>query len=112
MPKRTYLSLRELAIYIRKARKEKGLTQKEVAGRLGIGHSQVSEVERLGPNFSLETARKILIEVAGTTIDREKIQVPIREATDEEKARVQSKSRNIREAERLPPVRLEPVEEI
>jgi len=112
MPTCTYLNLRELAIYTRKARKEKGLTQKEVADRLGIGHTQVSEVERLGPKFSLETARKILIEVAGTTIDRQKLQAPIREATKGEKARVQSEARNIKDAERLPPVRTRDLDEI
>jgi transcriptional regulator with XRE-family HTH domain len=108
----TYLSLPELATYVRKARKEQGLTQKEVADRLGIGHTQVSEIERLGPHFSLETARKIIIEVAGTTIDRKRIQVPIRAATDEEKARVESASRNIKEGEKLPPVRTRDLEDV
>lgn len=112
MAKPTYLNLRELATYIRKLRKKQDLRQQDVADRLGMGRTQISELERLGPDFSLETARKVLVELAGTTIDRKEIQVPIRKATKQEKARVRSTTRSIKDGEKLPPVKTEDLDDL
>jgi len=105
MAEPTYLTLEQLGTYIKKLREKQGLSQKDVADRLGMGKTQVGEAERIGSDFSTETARKILVELGGTTIDRERIKLPIVEASDEEKAEVKSKNRNRRENDRLPPIK-------
>lgn len=98
----TYLTLEQLGSYIKKLRKAKGLSQEDVAKKLGRGQPHISQQENVGRDFSLETVRKIIVVLGGTTIDRERIKVPIVKASDEEKAYVLSKNKNRREKERLP----------
>lgn len=98
----TYLTLTQLGDYARKLRKARGLTQQDVADRLGVSQSQISAVENVSRDFKTERARKMLVILGGTTIDRSRIQFPIIEASQEERDEVASKNRNRRENEQLP----------
>jgi len=101
----TYLTLKQLGEYAEKLRKAQGMSQEDVADLLGVSQGQISAVENVSRDFSTDRARKMLVILGGTTIDRAQIKFPIVEASDEEKAEVRSNNRNRRENERLPPIK-------
>jgi len=47
-------------LLIRDARREAGLTQAELAGRLGVSQSAIAKLERAGSNPTVETLDRVL----------------------------------------------------
>jgi len=60
---RDYRAVGELGQVIRTARRQRGLTQKDLAGRVGLGVRTVGAVEKGADSISLANLRKILEEL-------------------------------------------------